>query len=36
MKIYLVVPFESKDTVKAEFPIKWDNAVKKWYYCMSR
>lgn len=32
MKIYLVVPFESKDTVKAEFPIKWDNTVKKWYY----
>jgi hypothetical protein len=30
MKIYLVVPFESKDTVKTEFPIKWENAVKKW------
>ncbi len=32
MKEYLLIPFDQKDEIKKDYPIKWDVAKKQWYF----
>ena len=32
MKEYLLIPFDKKDEIKKDYPIKWDVAKKLWYF----
>ena len=32
MKEYLLIPFDKKDEIKKDHPIKWDVAKKLWYF----
>ena len=31
-KEYLLIPFDKKDEIKKDYPIKWDVAKKLWYF----
>jgi hypothetical protein len=32
MTEYLLIPFNKKDEIKKDYPIKWDVAKKQWYF----
>ena len=32
MNEYLLIPFDKKDEIKKDHPIKWDVAKKLWYF----
>jgi hypothetical protein len=32
MTEYLLIPFDQKDEIKKDYPIKWDTSKKLWYF----